>query len=264
MDRTPGARHLCYCWERPSGLEQPVVHWPCKVCGEALGTKLQSQIFLLLAGESSLETVRETSNQAMEQFSDRDNLQRQFQYRSEVEAIKDENRIVVNDAIHVGVPFVVGGFPHSQDPPFHLNWGTFDGQIDELRISSVMRYPVAARLGIIRQTLPEAGVNIPYSVELGTDAARGDVTWKIVDARLPHGLMLNASAGRIHGTPIASRPSTALTIEAQDESGATDSHRFEMTVAKGERRTADGILTVGVCGSSLSRTVERATSGGSS
>lgn len=151
--------------------------------------------------------------------------------------IKDENRIVVNDAVDVGVPFVVGGFPHSQDPPFMLNWGTFEGQIDELRISSVMRYPVAERLAIIRQTLPEAGVGIPYSVDFGTDAASGDVTWKIIDGQLPDGLSLDASGGRIHGTPTVSGKSTGFTLEARDESGTTDSHRFGMTVAKGELLT---------------------------
>ena len=151
--------------------------------------------------------------------------------------IQDENRIVVNDAVDVGVPFVVGGFPHSQDPPFNLNWGTFEGQIDELRISSVMRYAVANSLGIIRQKLPEAGVKIPYSIKLATDAARGDVTWKIVDGRLPHGLTLDASDGRIHGTPTESRKTTAFTIEARDKSGATDTHRFEMTLTEGQLLT---------------------------
>ena len=151
--------------------------------------------------------------------------------------IRDENRIVVNDAVDVGVPFVVGGFPHSQDPPFMLNWGTFEGQIDELRISSVLRYPVAESLSIIRQKLPEAGVNTPYSIELGTDAASGDVTWKIVEGRLPRGLTLDESAGRLQGTPIASAASTAFTLEALDESDATDAHRFGITVANGELLT---------------------------
>ena len=151
--------------------------------------------------------------------------------------IQDSNRIVVNDAVDVDVPFVVGGFPHSQDPPFYLNWGTFDGQIDELRISSVMRYAVANSLRIFRQTLPDTGINISYSAKLGTDAAIGDVTWKIVDGRLPRGLTLDTSEGRIHGTPRASGPRTAFTLEATDESGAIDRHRFEMTVVKGELDT---------------------------
>jgi len=148
--------------------------------------------------------------------------------------IRDENRIVVNDAVDVGVPFVVGGFPHSQDPPFNLRWGTFEGQIDELRISSIMRYPVANSLAIVGQTLPDAGLNISYSITLGTDAASGNVAWKIVDGRLPRGLTLNTSRGRIHGTPTAPGPRTAFTLEARDESGATDTHRFAITVAKGQ------------------------------
>ena len=151
--------------------------------------------------------------------------------------INDKNRVVVNNAVNVGVPFVVGGFPHSQDPPFNLNWGTFEGQIDELRISNVMRYPVAERLRIIRQTLPEASVNIPYSFQFGTDAAIGDVTWKLLDSQLPPGLVLNTSEGRIHGTPTGSAESTACTLETRDESGARDTHRFEIKVASGRLLT---------------------------
>lgn len=150
---------------------------------------------------------------------------------------RDENRIVVNDAVDVGVPFVVGGFPHSQDPPFHLNWGTFAGQIDELRISRVLRYPVVSSLMIVRQTLPDAGLNIPYSVQLTTDAANGDVTWHVVDGRLPPGLILDKKGGRIQGTPLASGPRTAFTLEARDGSGATDKHRFEVAVVEGQLLT---------------------------
>jgi len=58
-----------------------------KVCGEALGTKVQSEIFLLLAGETTLDVVRETSERAIEQFSDEHDRQRQYQFRSEIEAI---------------------------------------------------------------------------------------------------------------------------------------------------------------------------------
>lgn len=148
--------------------------------------------------------------------------------------IRDKNRIVVNDAVDVGVPFVVGGFPHSQDPPFHLKWGTFEGQIDELRISSVMRYAAANSLRIVRQTLSDTGINISYSAKLGTDAANGNVTWKIVNGQLPRGLRLDTSEGRIHGTPTAAGPPTDFTLEARDESGATDTHRFAITVVEGQ------------------------------
>ncbi|MEE3368333.1 MAG: putative Ig domain-containing protein [Planctomycetota bacterium] len=151
--------------------------------------------------------------------------------------ITDANRIIVNDAVNVGVPFVVGGWPHSQDPPFNLKWGSHEGQIDELRISSVLRYPVADALAIIRQKLPAAGVNIPYSVELGTDRARGAVVWRIVDGRLPPGLTLDPSHGRIHGTATKGDQSAAFTIAVRDESGANDNHRFKLSVAAGELLT---------------------------
>jgi hypothetical protein len=61
-----------------------------KLCGEALGTMLQSQVFLLLAGKSTVDAVRATSDQAIGQFSDEDDRSRQYQYRSEVEAISGE------------------------------------------------------------------------------------------------------------------------------------------------------------------------------
>ena len=53
------------------------------------------------------------------------------------------NRIIVNDAERCDIPFCVGGVPHSRDPVIRagLEMGNMDGEIDELRISSVMRYP---------------------------------------------------------------------------------------------------------------------------
>jgi len=147
-------------------------------------------------------------------------------------------RVMVNDAVDVGVPFVIGGFPHSQDPPFHLNFGTFEGQIDEFRISKTLRYPIADRLSIVRQRLPECGVNIPYAVKLATDAADGSVTWKITDGRLPVGLQFDASAGRIHGTVTEAGPPTFIVVEAQDASGASSSRRFEIRTGAGRLLTA--------------------------
>lgn len=61
-----------------------------KVCGEALGTKVQSQIFLLLGGNISANEVRNTSEQAIEQFADDHDRQRQYQYRSEIESIEGQ------------------------------------------------------------------------------------------------------------------------------------------------------------------------------
>ena len=151
--------------------------------------------------------------------------------------IKDENRIIENNATDVGIPFMVGGFLHSQNPPFALRWGTFEGQIDELRISNVLRYPVADTLKIVRQKLPQAGFKVPYSIDLNTDAAKGNVTWRLIDGELPQGLSLDATNGRIAGTPTENEPSTLFTLSAQDESEATDSITFDLVVAKGELLT---------------------------
>ena len=148
--------------------------------------------------------------------------------------INDENRIIENNAVDVGIPFVVGGFQHSQDPPFFLRWGTFEGQIDELRISNVLRYPVAEKLSILKQTLPDAGFKVPYSIDFDTDASKGSVTWNLVAGQLPEGLDLDTTRGRINGTPVKDEPTSKFKIEAQDEAGNTASQQFEIAIARGE------------------------------
>lgn len=54
---------------------------------KALGTKVQSETFLLLQGKGELEQVRQTSDAAIEQFALLSDKQRQYQFRSEIEAI---------------------------------------------------------------------------------------------------------------------------------------------------------------------------------
>ncbi len=58
-----------------------------EVCGKALGTMVQSEIFLLLAGDRTDDTVRQTSDRAIKQFAAADDRKRQYQYRSEIESI---------------------------------------------------------------------------------------------------------------------------------------------------------------------------------
>ena len=146
----------------------------------------------------------------------------------------DQQGKVINDATDVVVPFVVGGFIHSQDPPFYLEFGNFEGEIDELRISSIMRYPVANEVAIVRATLPEAGLNLPYKFQLATDAAEGKVAWKLIGGALPQGLTLGGIHSVIQGSPQEIVEDRKVTIEAKDSSGKTDRHTFAMTVAPGE------------------------------
>ena len=141
--------------------------------------------------------------------------------------------IIVNNAENNCVPFVVGGVIHSQDPPYYIKSGNFEGEIDELRISQIMRYPVTRELAIIRQKLPRAGLKIPYSVELATDAAEGQVAWELLSGKLPEGLALDKKHGAIHGKPLETVVGRTVTVGATDAAGQTDKHTFSLTVVRG-------------------------------
>ena len=148
---------------------------------------------------------------------------------------QSSNRILVNDADRCDIPFFVGGIPHSRDPVVTsgLEMGNMDGEIDELRISSVMRYPVTDRMAVIRQRLPDAALGIPYEVRLGADAAAGRVSWAMTEGGLPAGLAFDSGAGVIRGTPEETVESRQATIEAREEGGSTDGHTFSFTVRRG-------------------------------
>ena len=152
-------------------------------------------------------------------------------------------RIVVNDADRCDIPFQVGGFlrPEHRDGwvpgDFGMTMYNLEGEIDELRISDVMRYPVADRLSIIRQKLPEAGLNLPYQVRLGTDAAAGGVSWELAAGGLPAGMSLDPPEGVIRGTPRQTVAQQEITIRARDEEGATDEHAFSLAVVRGRMVT---------------------------
>ncbi len=155
-------------------------------------------------------------------------------------------RSVINDAARCDVPFVVGGFPHSQEARSHFdpagrmpfaNYGNFEGEIDELRISDIMRYPVAQELALVRRDLPDASLRLPYSAQLSCDAAQGKVSWELVAGRLPSGLVLDRARGLIHGTPEEVADETPLTIRATDEIGHSDQHVFTLSVRPGRITT---------------------------
>ena len=152
-------------------------------------------------------------------------------------------RIIAGDAERCDIPFQVGGFlrPEHRDGwvpgDFGMTMFNLEGEIDELRISDVMRYPVADRLTIIRQKLPAAGQNLPYRVRLGTDAAAGRVSWEPAAGSLPAGLSLDSSEGVIRGTPEEQAAEQEFTVRAHDEAGATDAHTFSLAVERGRLAT---------------------------
>ena len=141
--------------------------------------------------------------------------------------------IIVNNVENIVTPFIVGGWIHSQDPPFFIRSGNFKGEIDELRISKVMRYRVARKMAIVRQELSEAALKIPYSIELATDGAEGRVAWEQLAGKLPEGLALDIKSGAIHGKPLETVVNRTVTIGATDATGRTDKHTFSLTVKRG-------------------------------
>ena len=147
-------------------------------------------------------------------------------------------RIIVNDAERCDIPFQVGGFLRPEDRAdwvpgdFGMTMYNLEGEIDELRISKVMRYAVADTLSIIRQKLPEGGLNLPYEVVLGTDAASGGVSWELVEGLLPTGLAFDTDEGVIRGTP-EEVGDYRLTVRARDEAGQNDEHAFSLAVVRG-------------------------------
>ncbi len=148
------------------------------------------------------------------------------------------SRRVINDAERNDIPFTVGGIVNSLDPPYHVKTYDFEGEVDELRISDVMRYPVAEKLAIVRRLLPEAGLHAPYFVKFSTDAARGDVRWELAGGTLPDGLTFIEAAGTLEGQPAEPVKERSFTLRATDSAGNDDETTFSVTVASAEVVTA--------------------------
>ena len=159
---------------------------------------------------------------------------------------KPGGRAVANDASRCDLPFVVGGFLHSQHAPstdalgkdnfgVYLGRGecNFEGEIDELRISDIMRYRAADQVAVVRRELPDAGMEVPYAESLSADAAQGAVTWKVASGRLPAGLQLDETSGTISGTPTEVAEETEIKVRAADSVGHADEHKFRLCVRPG-------------------------------
>ena len=189
------------------------------------------------------------------QFRFRDQMHVLFVDGMPVRRIQPYRKILNDTDEHVGVPFTVGGFLCWSDPPW-LGRGNFVGEMYDLRISDVMRYPVADRLSIVggpgfspcdvyadeslragyrfgTEALPFAVPGVPYRVELAADGADGSVTWELSDGRLPNGLELGED-GVVEGTVRGQVDRNAhFTVSATDEGGHRDSHGFVIGIRSG-------------------------------
>lgn len=79
--------------------------------------------------------------------------------------------------------------------------------------------------------LPVARVGRSYSCALAASGGGQSYTWEIVSGALPEGLALSAE-GAITGTPTKMQGAT-FTVIVRDDSGASDSRQFTMTVNPG-------------------------------
>ena len=165
--------------------------------------------------------------------------------RHQLPSESDSQGEVINDSQSVGVPFTVGGFVHSQNPPYFLGHSNFEGEIADLRISRVLRYPVAERLSIVKRRgraadglALVAGEGLPFEVRFRADAAQGAVRWKIASGDVPAGLSLDPDTGTIAGTAAAACDLRKVTIEATDTTGASDRHTVAIEVRAGRIATA--------------------------
>ena len=194
------------------------------------------------------------------QFRFRDQMHVLFVDGTPVRRIQPYRKIFNDTDEHVGVPFMVGGILCWSDPPWPGR-GNFVGEMYDLRISDVMRYPVADRLSIVggpgfspcdvyadeslragyrfgTEALPFAVPNVPYRVELAADGADGSVRWELHHGRLPHGLELRED-GIVEGTVRRHVDRDAhFTVNATDQGGQCDSHGFAIGIRTGTITTA--------------------------
>ena len=153
-------------------------------------------------------------------------------------------RIIAADAERCDIPFQVGGFlrPEHRDGwvpgDFGMTMFNLEGEIDELRISDVMRYPVADRLSIIRQKLPEAEPEPALSGPAGNGCGRRQRLLGAGGGQSARGVEPGAGPrGRFAARRSRRWRSRSSPVRARDEAGATDAHTFSLAVERGRMVT---------------------------
>ena len=172
---------------------------------------------------------------------------------------------VVGPVVGNTIPFMVGGVVHSQDPPFYLGWCSFEGEMAGLRISNVLRLPVARGLRIVPTygrvhfnersgpsteeqraaarahpaSLSDATVQVPYRAAVVVEGGTA-VSFSLVDdgqpAALPQGLHFDRLQGVVHGVPTVPG-TTAFTVLVTATDGQQAQQPFTLSVVEGRLGT---------------------------
>lgn len=131
-----------------------------------------------------------------------------------------------------GVPTTVGVytfFPSVQDSAIPPQSATSVAGVT-ITISNV------PPLQSVTPTLPTADVNVAYSGTLKASGGLQPYTWSITSGQLPSGLVLNAAAGTISGSPILATVSN-FTVQVKDANASVASQALTLTVAAGTAST---------------------------
>jgi large repetitive protein len=93
---------------------------------------------------------------------------------------------------------------------------------------------VAPRLRVKSRGLPRARTGRNYRVDLGSVGGVGPTTWKLTRGRLPRGIRLESTRGRLTGSP-SEAGTHVFTVEVRDGLSVTDNRAFRIVVAKPRR-----------------------------
>jgi hypothetical protein len=85
---------------------------------------------------------------------------------------------------------------------------------------------------VLTTSLPSATISTFYDVALASSGVTGPPTWTVVSGSLPAGITLNASTGRLSGTPTTTGTSR-FSVRVAGTS-ASDPQALELTVQLGE------------------------------
>jgi large repetitive protein len=132
-----------------------------------------------------------------------------------------------------------------------------DSQSTPATKSQALSIVVAPALSITTTSLPDGGMNTPYTTTLASSGGTGAVTWSMASGtQLPAGLTLNSSTGVISGSPTTAGK-VDFTVQATDHSTppATPTKALSITIAAVPLAISTASLPGGIVGGDYTATL---------